>query len=217
MTNTPPMEFQSTLEMVKMLNKLCLTFACGLLLASATAGPLNITVPCGTLRGLERLETPVAFVDEDEALKAGLTKPTPNVPDNLRVEREPDEGRVYVVLSFTVQVERTLSPCDYVLMADGEECPCLGASVGKSLCVDFRNLQIPGPTEAKLVFACSANAYGASLKTAFNGLPIPTIQNLELQERPEPPAAAEQVGEAKVDAPKEADDQEETEGEDPEI
>jgi len=200
-----------------MLRKLSLVCVCAFSLAAVHAASLNITVPCGILRNLERLTEAVDFVDEDAALKAGLTKPTSNIPESLRVSREPDDGKAYVVLTFSVQVERTLSPCDYVLNVNGEECPCLGASVGRNLCVDFRNLQIQGPTEAKLVFACAADAYGASLKTAFNGLPIPTIQNLELQERPEPPASAEPVGEAKVDAPKETDDQEETDGEDPEI
>lgn len=174
---------------------------CSCLLFAAQAVNLPLSFQAGRIDSLERSSAAQKFIQQEEALKQG--KLTPGDSDSsLLVERAPEEGLVYVQLAISVFQGRTLSPLDYILVVEGREYPCLGMAPSQTGIFDFRNLEVKGPCEVLLLYECPDAAFGATLKSTFDDLPIPSITGLVLRE-PEPPTPVEKVAEPQEKTPEE--------------
>ncbi len=167
-----------------MRKRCCLCLLICLWGGSLLAVSLPVNISSGKIIELLRTAEAQQFVNQDEALKQGLTIASEAVPEALLIERSPDDGQVFVILQVAVFPARTISPLDYILIVDGKDCQCLGMAARQSDFFDFRYLVANGPAEVKLIFACPAAARLATLKTALE-LPIPAVAGLVLQE-PEP-------------------------------
>ena len=176
-----------------MMKKLILTI--GIAVASALLGEiaeLPLQVPCGQLTEFIKKEDAQRFVDLDKAAATEDDKPAVTAPDELIVEREPENGMVYAIFTFKVAAGRTLSKFDYILETDaGATQPCLeiGRAAGDFYDLRIRNAE--GPEIYKLIFYCPKEAYEVRLRSAFPKLPLPPIGDFIINQRPAPPPAPE--------------------------
>ena len=175
------------------MKKLMLTV--GVAVASALLGEiadLPLQVPCGQLTDFIKKEDPQRFVDFERAAEKADDKPAVTAPEELIVEREPENGMVYAIFTFKVAAGRTLSKYDYILETDaGATQPCLeiGRAAGDFYDLRIRNAE--GPEIYKLIFYCPKEAYEVRLRYAFPKLPLPPIGDFVINPRPAPPPAPE--------------------------
>ena len=156
-------------------------------LMALTAGAFPYHLHAGKLTSLLRTTDAQDFVDITEALKTKDLTPAETVPDYMRKSVPPEEGNVYVILTFSVEAGRSLSIADYVLSADGSEYECCGLATQKADFFDPRCFKLNGPTTAKLLFKCSESAENCDLLPA-PGFPLASVKNLVLFQKAAPPA-----------------------------
>ena len=156
-------------------------------LMALTAGAFPYHLHAGKLTSLLRTTDAQDFVDITEALKTNDLTPAETVPDYMRKSVPPEEGNVYVILTFSVEAGRSLSIADYVLSADGSEYECCGLATQKADFFDPRCFKLNGPTTAKLLFKCSESAENCDLLPA-PGFPLAPVKNLVLFKKAAPPA-----------------------------
>ena len=161
-------------------------------LLALTAGAFPYNIHAGKLTALLRTTDAQDFVDITEALKTNDLTPAETLPDYMRKSVPPEGGTVYVILTVSVEEGRSISIADYILSADGIECPCRGLASQKVDFFDPRCFKLNGPTTAKLLFQCPENAENADLLPA-PGFPLAPVKNLVLfkkaAQEPAPEAA----------------------------
>ena len=178
-------------------------------LLALTAGAFPYNIHAGKLTSLLRTTDAQDFVDFTEALKTNDLKPAETIPDYMRKNVPPEMGNVYVILTVSVEEGRSISIADYILSADGTECPCRGLASQKTDFFDPRCFKLDGPTTAKLLFQCPENAENCDLLPA-PGFPLAAVKDLVLFKKAEPAPAEPAEGEAApaeaagADAPAEA-------------
>ncbi|MBR4675257.1 MAG: hypothetical protein IKP00_12395 [Victivallales bacterium] len=160
---------------------------CLAVLLALTAGAFPYNLHAGKLTSLLRTTDAQDFVDITEALKTNDLTPAETVPDYMRKSVPPEEGNVYVILTFSVEAGRSISIADYVLSADGSEYECCGLASQKADFFDPRCFKLNGPTTAKLLFKCPENAENCDVLPA-PGFPLAPVKNLVLFKKAEPPA-----------------------------
>ena len=156
-------------------------------LMTLTAGAFPYHLHAGKLTSLLRTTDAQDFVDITEALKTKELTPAETVPDYMRKSMPPEEGNVYVILTFSIEAGRSLSIADYVLSADGSEYECCGLATQKADFFDPRCFKLNGPTTAKLLFKCPESAENCDLLPA-PGFPLVPVKNLVLFQKAAPPA-----------------------------
>ncbi len=160
---------------------------CLAVLLALTAGAFPYNLHAGKLMSLLRTTDAQDFVDITEALKTNDLKPVETVPDYMRKSVPPEEGNVYVILTFSVEAGRSISIADYLLSADGSEYECCGLASQKADFFDPRCFKLNGPITAKLLFKCPENAENCDVLPA-PGFPLAPVKNLVLFKKAEPPA-----------------------------
>ena len=163
---------------------------CLAVLLALTAGAFPYNIHAGKLTSLQRTTDAQDFVDITEALKKEELTPAETVPDYMRKSVPPEEGSVYVILTVSVEAGRSISIADYILSADGTECPCRGLTPQKADFFDPRCFKLNGPATAKLLFLCPENAENADLLPA-PGFPLATVKNLVLFKKAAPESEPE--------------------------
>ncbi len=168
-----------------------LMIAVSVAVASALFGEiaaLPLDVPCGQLIEFVRKDTAQRFVDLEKAAATEDAKPAVVAPDELLVEREPENGMVYAVFTFKVAAGRTLSKYDYILETDaGKTQPCLEMGPATGDFYDLRFRAAEGPGTYRLIFHCPKEAYEAKLRYGYPNIPLPPIGDFVINERPAPP------------------------------
>ena len=169
---------------------------CLIALVALTAGAFPYNVHAGKLTSLLRTSDAQDFVDITEALKANDPKPATTIPDYMRKSMPLEEGKVYVILTFSIEDGRSISIADYILSADGTDCECIGLTPQKLDFFDPRRFKITGPQEVKLLFSCPDTAENCDLQPSA-GFPLAPVKNLVLiPKAPEPAPTAENPPEA---------------------
>ncbi len=159
-------------------------------LLALTAGAFPFNIHAGKLTSLQRTTDAQDFVDIMEALKTNDLTPAETIPDYMRKNVPPEGGTVYVILTVSVEDGRSISIADYILSADGTECPCRGLAPQKADFFDPRCFKLNGPVTAKLLFQCPENAENCDLLPA-PGFPLASVKNLVLFKKAEPEPAPE--------------------------
>lgn len=168
-------------------------------------GPFPLPIHAGRIERLERVATPVDFVQLEAALAQGESSPPDLVPDVLRTQVSPPTGEVYLVFTVAIQADRSLSTLDYRLQAQGREFTCKGMALESNNAYDLRRVVQKGPAVVKLLFTCPEKAEEAVLASAFLQIPLTRIPKIVLLEPPEEEskeAEAESEDESEGDADK---------------
>ena len=157
---------------------------------------LPAPVPCGQITEFIRTEDAQKFVDINAAAKAAAEAdtstedgtPSMDVPEELLVEKEPENGMLFAIFTVKVTEGRTLSQYDYALETDsGTRQSCLGIGYGKTGFFDFRMRAQQGPELYKLIFHCPKEAYEVKLIYAYPKIPVPPVGDFVINVRPAPP------------------------------
>lgn len=187
-----------------------LTLATLVTLATITSAiaDLPLAFHAGKIEAVQVTTETQRFTNLAKCAAQNKKSPTSEVPEDLCEDKEPAEGKQFVILKITPTPARTISPFDYKLVSDGNDFPCLSLALVSNNVYDFRRTVHESSEPIYLIFETPSNLENVMFTCVYAGIPYLPVGPIQLIEKPAATEEAEKPVAAEEEKPAAAEEEE---------